>query len=116
MRKDVKLAFVVGGILIAVLVVYVLLVPGKSDRPKPVTLETTPSKLDQPAPTAPEKVTEKRAEPAKHIETAREEKKSPEPATKPTDPFASAGGDETDKWTLALSKGTVPMMSSAPQV
>lgn len=121
MRKDVKLAFVVGGILIAVLVVYVLLVPGKSDRPAPVTLETTPSrldKLDQPAPATPEKaqkVAEKPAEPAKHTETAREEKKSADPTTKPTDPFASAGGDETDKWTLALSRGTVPMMTSAPQ-
>jgi len=119
MRKDVKLAFVVGGILIAVLVVYVLLVPGKSDRPAPVTLETKPGNTDLPPLSAPEKTAEKPiekpAEQAKHTETAREEKKSADPATKPTDPFASAGGDETDKWTLALSKGTVPMMSSAPQ-
>src|SRR5947208_10481032 len=107
MRKDVKLAFVVGGILIAVLVVYVLLVPGKSDRPVPVTLDTTPSKLDQPAPTAPEKVADKPAETPKATETARQEKKSGDATTKPTDPFASAGGDATDKWTIALSRGTV---------
>ena len=45
MRKDVKLAFVIGGILIAVLVVYVLVVPGKSAN-KPVTLDTTPNQTD----------------------------------------------------------------------
>src|SRR5438034_4514671 len=114
MRKDVKLAFVVGGILIAVLVVYVLLVPGKTDRPQPVTLDTTPSKLDQPGPSAPEKVIEKPAETPKGTETARDTRKSGDATTKPTDPFASAGGDATDKWTIALSRGTVPMIASAP--
>ena len=46
MRKDVKLAFVVGGILISVLVVYVLVVPGGQKRPdqQAVTLDTTDTK------------------------------------------------------------------------
>ena len=34
MRKDVKLGFVIGGILLAVLIVYVLVVPGEKPAPQ----------------------------------------------------------------------------------
>ena len=34
MRNDVKLGFAIGGVLLAVLIVYVLVVPGGSSQPK----------------------------------------------------------------------------------
>ena len=49
MRKDVKLAFIVGGILISVLVVYVLVVPGggqKKASNQPVPFDTKSSKTE----------------------------------------------------------------------
>src|SRR5437660_4092799 len=108
MRKDVKLAFVVGGILISVLVVYVLLVPAKPEN-KPVVLETGPAKPDQAS--TPDKITG----PAKPTGAkVADEKIAISPSTKPTDPFASKDSDKDkeDRWMLALSRGTVPMLSA----
>src|SRR5581483_2043672 len=119
MRKDVKLAFAVGGILISVLIVYVLVVPGGEKRAadkQTVTLDQG----DKPAPadkTAPAPEPEKLADASKPAETATADQKPAEaaPTTKPTDPFASAGDkDKEDAWMLALNRGSVPMMTSAP--
>lgn len=43
MRNDVKLGFAIGGVLLAVLIVYVLVVPGGSSQPKKVGQATQPS-------------------------------------------------------------------------
>jgi nucleoid-associated protein YgaU len=126
MSKDVKLAFVVGGILISVLVVYVLVVPGGQKRPdkQAVTLDTIDTKS---APTTPDQTTpapggdkSADAKPADSKPTDRSTTDAPEadakvadagPTTKPTDPFA---GTSEDRWMLALNRGSVPMMTSAP--
>src|SRR5437763_16296856 len=102
MRKDVKLAFAVGAILISVLVVYVLVVPGGEKRPdkQAVTMDTTDkAQSPAPAPAAQDKPTE----PAKPAETAPEAKSvEAAPTTKPTDPFAAASDkDKEDSWMLA---------------
>jgi nucleoid-associated protein YgaU len=140
MRKDVKLAFVVGGILISVLVVYVLVVPSgqkRSDR-QAVTLDEargdaiSPAAVpgDKAALSASEKAADAKtndvkptdakttdARPADQTaEKPADDKASAAPTTKPTDPFASASDkDNSELWMAALNRGTVPMMTtSAP--
>ena len=125
MRKDVKLAFVVGGILISVLVVYVLVVPGGQKRPdkQAVTLDTTDAKPSQTNtdPVAPPAITDKSADAkpadatpadAKPADTTDQKVADAGATTKPTDPFAS--GTSEERWMLALNRGSVPMMTSAP--
>src|SRR6266496_2212261 len=46
MRNDVKLGFAVGGVLLAVLIVYVLVVPGGSSTPKQIS-KNTPSQNER---------------------------------------------------------------------
>jgi nucleoid-associated protein YgaU len=56
MRKDVKLGFAIGGVLLSVLVVYVLVVSGGSssaETPQPVSLAMTADKTPAAAPAAP---------------------------------------------------------------
>jgi nucleoid-associated protein YgaU len=116
MRKDVKIAFVVGGILIAVLVVYVMVVPAGQKNPanKPVSLDTGPQqKVEPPATPAPGDTTT-----VANADTSKTpaDKTDAQPTTKPADPFASSDSSNGDKWILALNTGAVPMMtSSAPK-
>jgi len=130
MRKDVKLAFAVGAILISVLIVYVPVVPGGDKRPdkQAVTLDQS----DKPAPTVPQPAgtdkaasdnaasdkapLDKPADAAKPAEVASDHKPADQsPTTKPTDPFAaSTDKDKEDSWMLALNRGSVPMMTEAP--
>jgi nucleoid-associated protein YgaU len=126
MRKDVKLAFAVGGILISVLIVYVMVVPGSDKRPdrQPVSLDEKSQAAAPSDKTAPPAATDKSDKPAdapKPADTVAsastgDKDKAPDaaPTTKPTDPFASAGGDKEDTWIMALNRGSVPMMTSAP--
>ena len=125
MRKDVKLAFAVGGILISVLIVYVMVVPGgdkRSDR-QPVSLEEKSQQtVTTQTPVSPA-VTDKTTDAPKATEVASDQKPADAaaPTTKPTDPFASASDktndkDKEDTWMLALNRGSVPMMTSAPPV
>ena len=132
MRKDAKLAFIVGGILISILVVYVLVVPGGRKKPKAVTFddggaksasrlnETKPPVTDKPADVKTDALkTDAPKSDAPKTDVAKNDTPKVEntPATKPTDPFASAKGADEDKWMLALNHGTVPMMTtSAPPV
>src|SRR4051812_45970380 len=121
MRKDVKLAFAVGAVLISVLIVYVLLVPGgkPTDR-QAVNLDpgngagNTAKSETTPAPETNTNLVSnaKPAEAAPKTEVAPNEQTAAAPTTKPTDPFASA----EDKWMLALNRGAVPMMTSAPDI
>jgi nucleoid-associated protein YgaU len=128
MRKDAKLAFIVGGILISILVVYVLVVPGGQKKPKAVTFDdggtnaklvshTTDAKTPVAEKQADKKVEEQKDEPKSDLAKNDPPKDDTAPTTKPTDPFASARAPEEDKWMLALNHGTVPMMTtSAPPV
>jgi hypothetical protein len=43
MRNDVKLGFAIGGVLLAVLIVYVLVVPGGGNQPKKISKGTDTS-------------------------------------------------------------------------
>lgn len=127
MRKEAKLGFVVGGILIAVLVVYVLVVPGKKKTNQEAVLLDESGKTEQqqaqqssnpqePAPLAATGT----------LDASRAEKPpgqtpgaAPSPAQS-TDPFATNTTErpkstEEDKWMMALNDGAVPMMTtSAP--
>ncbi len=122
MRKDVKIAFVVGGILIAVLVVYVMVVPAGSKNPanQPVTYDTGPQqKTGQTTTPPPTDNTVANADTGKPTpDKTTPDKTDAEPTTKPAgDPFASSDGANGDKWILALNTGAVPMMtSSAPRI
>jgi len=46
MRNDVKLGFAIGGVLLAVLIVYVLVVPGGSNNAKQSRLDSTAKKSE----------------------------------------------------------------------
>jgi len=119
MRKDVKIGFAIGGVLLAVLVVYVLVISG-GDKPEQVTLVTTDTQT--PTDKAPA------AEPPKVVEAPKAVEPKPAPETN-TDPFKSsptvavttapaAEPDKAtadDKWTGALQNGTLPvLMTSTP--
>ncbi|HEX3358098.1 MAG TPA: LysM peptidoglycan-binding domain-containing protein [Tepidisphaeraceae bacterium] len=121
MRKDVKIAFVVGGILIAVLVVYVMVVPAGQKNPanKAVSFDTGPQQKTEPTTPAPSESTSTVANSAETAKTEPAPAAKPDaaPTTKPSDPFASNDSSNGDKWMLALNRGTVPMMtSSAPKI
>src|SRR3954470_23169063 len=47
MRKDVKLGFAIGGVLLAVLIVYVLVISGGDNKPNDVSLVTSDSQTNQ---------------------------------------------------------------------
>src|SRR5262245_38945702 len=51
MRKDVKLGFAIGGVLLAVLIVYVLVVPGSDNKPAPQAKGPTAEPVVAPNPT-----------------------------------------------------------------
>ncbi len=111
MRKDVKIAFVVGGILIAVLVVYVMVVPAGQKNPanKPVSLDTGPQQKVEPPAAPSDTSTVANADTSK----TPPDKTDAEPTTKPAgDPFVNNDSSNGDKWILALNTGAVPMMTS----
>src|SRR5689334_10515889 len=120
-RKDVKLGFIIGGVLLLVVVVYALLATGDKKKgaqltkvdPNAVAPDSsidskTGSNTDaqsEPPPPAPETpVAEKN------------DKETPAAATqavaKPSDPFA-AGPKEDDRWLMALNHGQMPTLMSA---
>jgi nucleoid-associated protein YgaU len=123
-RKDVKLGFIIGGILLLVLVVYVLVASGdkkkgaqltKVDSNQAVTPDSSvDSKSDgksdaqsEPPPPAPETALAEKTD-----------KEAPAAATqavaKTSDPFA-AGPKEDDRWLMALNHGQMPtLMSTTP--
>jgi nucleoid-associated protein YgaU len=119
MRKDVRVGFVVGGILVAVLIA-VALVSGPKQRKHSgaelATAENPPG--DQSAPT------DRPASPADA--SAARSAEGPSPATQPADPFNSAPSTVAtadqkkneptaeDKWMLALNNGVMPMMTANP--
>lgn len=121
-RKDVKLGFIIGGVLLLVLVVYVLVASG--DKKKGAQL----TKVDPNQITAPDTSADSRNEtktdtqidtPPPAPEKATAEKTEPEnaPATQPAaakanDPFA-AGPKEDDRWLMALNHGQMPTLMSA---
>jgi nucleoid-associated protein YgaU len=127
MRKDVKLGFAIGGVLLAVLVVYVLVVSGSDPGSEPVSLATGESAL-QPSPD------NKTPDPAPAItEPAPAEVASRGPATvpsepsagaRPTDPFAPVAsadaepitelGKPQDPWAAALHEGLMMSITPAP--
>src|SRR5690348_6387398 len=112
MRKDVKIGFAIGGILVAVLIVYVLAVSG-GKKHDGVQLAEGPT----PTPATPGAVTDRPTEatdpfkqpagdsPSKHVDAASAPPSIPPEKSEPR-------GTEEDKWMLALSRGTVPMMTT----
>jgi nucleoid-associated protein YgaU len=100
MRKEVRLGLAIGGVLLAVLVVYLLVVTAGSDTPQQVTLDTSSS--DQP-PTQPQ-----------NRPGAESSRRQPDPFAT-TMPAAEGAGQGThsasaDRWSTILSTGEVPMM------
>ncbi|HMB96620.1 MAG TPA: LysM peptidoglycan-binding domain-containing protein, partial [Tepidisphaeraceae bacterium] len=106
MRKDVKLGLAIGGVLLAVVVVYVLVVSGGDKQPNPVVL-TTP---DQPS--GGDKTTEDKTAPSANSDQSGDPFKSaPAVAAAPTTaPTASDQPKPDDKWSAALNTGKLPMM------
>ncbi len=123
-RKDVKLGFIIGGVLLLVVVVYALVATGdkkkgaqltKVDPNQATAADTsadsrnetkTDTQIDTPPP-APEKAT------AEKTETDNASATQPA-AAKANDPFA-AGPKEDDRWLMALNHGQMPtLMSTTP--
>src|SRR5438067_6536271 len=102
MRKDVQIGFAIGGILVAVLVVYVLAVSGKKNANTGAQLaEGSPADVSESAPAKPANPNDPFKNPEQPVASA---DKGAAPADK-----SQANGTEEDKWVMALSKGTVPM-------
>jgi nucleoid-associated protein YgaU len=135
MRKDVKLGFAIGGVLLAVLVVYVLVVSGTDAPTDPVTLVTgdesaaqtavpPEKKIEEPAPVA---VDPAPAAPEQTIKPTTTPSETPA-ENKVTDPFgpvasaSDAASDDMakpqDAWATALNSGNwpPPVMSITPAV
>ena len=107
MRKDVKLGFAIGGVLLAVVVVYVLVISGGDNKSNPVTLNTgdgqtapadKPAEDKTPAPVATS--TEQATDPFKSS--------APAPAVAPATDNDKPKAD--DKWSAALNSGKLPVM------
>jgi nucleoid-associated protein YgaU len=125
MRKDVKIGFVVGGILVAVLVA-IAIVSGPKTKPKNGAELAT---ADVAAPDTGGSVSDKAASPADAGAARSAEGAAPVPPG--TDPFTPPAGDTgavaradapktaeptaEDKWMLALNNGVAPMMTTTPE-
>jgi nucleoid-associated protein YgaU len=127
MRKDVKLGFAIGGVLLAVLVVYVLVVSGSDPASEPVSLATGDTQTQTP-------LDNKTPEPAPAVEAPAEvasrnpatAPSQPPAETPPTDPFGTVASADSepitelskpqDPWAAALHQGNTPelMMSTTP--
>lgn len=111
LRKDVKIGFIVGGILIAVLIVYVLVVPGDKGNPN-VELSAGGG--------APSSVVPVQDQPTNPPAANQPMQVASSDNAKPVDPFTPAGTDTqkpvdpNDKWLLALNSGHVPLMTATP--
>lgn len=108
MRKDVKVGFAIGGILIAVLIAYVL-VSGKG---KPQPVEVAEGEVQQVQPVGQEQTVTPAPEQAQTEQPAPDSATPPEPV-KPADPFAGNKPSGEDVWAAALTQGKV-LMSVTP--
>jgi nucleoid-associated protein YgaU len=116
MRKDVQIGFAVGGIFVAILIVYVLAVSGGKKKSEKVALVETPtaeqakdatSTDSSPPTTAPSS-----NDPFKSSDSLASTD-HPAPSVPPEQ--AKPNASEEDKWMMALSKGSVPpMLTSTP--
>jgi len=131
MRKDVKVGFVVGGILVAVLVA-VAIVSGPKQKPhNGADLSAADSAQTDQAATGERPPSPADASAAKSAEGATPQ--APSSGDKPSDPFTPSGATGAvaqndskttpgaseptaeDKWMLALNKGVAPMMTTTPE-
>lgn len=90
MRKDVKLGFAIGGVLLAVLVVYVLVISGTDSKPEEISL----AKPDY------------QAAPVEAADSSTQ--KADDPFHSSTESATATGG--TDHWSAALNSGQLPVM------
>ncbi len=115
MRKDVKLGFAIGGVLLAVLIVYVLVISG-GDKPAEVTL-STPDSQQSPADAPVTPPASPTTKPAELIAAEPKANTDPFVATiesRPVADPAKPSGD--DKWSAALNTGRLPvMMTQTPE-
>jgi nucleoid-associated protein YgaU len=120
MRKDVKIGFAIGGVLVAVLVVYVLAVSGGKkdagvqlvDGPTPVPAGAANAGAEHSAAAAQPTDPFKPTTPESSVASADHSASAPPPSI-PPEKSEPKGSDE-DRWMLALSRGTVPMMTTTP--
>jgi nucleoid-associated protein YgaU len=106
MRKEVRLGLAIGGVLLAVLIVYILAVTAAPDTPQTVALEQPPSQAppaSQPSAEAPPP-----RDPFESVPLTGESARRTSPGQ----------GPSLDRWTEALATGRVPVMlteTPAPQ-
>lgn len=126
MRKDVKLGLGIGGIFLAVMIVYLLAVSADSTTPETVVLENPPAVTPERTTPAPA-VTETRPEPSREPIIAANTNTgannlapTAEPATQPTPSIVQPRVEEStpvasgpDKWAVFLSNG-MPMTTQTP--
>jgi nucleoid-associated protein YgaU len=105
MRKEVRLGLSIGGVLLAVIIVYLLVVTAGSDKPQTVSLDQpqntgSPTGAQPPAPA-----------PSGPTETRRDGPLvAPPPASRPALVSDAPGSGGTDPWSTALATGHVPVM------
>jgi nucleoid-associated protein YgaU len=107
LRKDVKLGFVIGGLLLTIVVIYVIFVDGE-ERPQGAYLEVDEEiEVAQAAPSAPV------SEPAV-VEPPAAVAQLPQPEVERYEtPTAPPVSSPEDAWVLALNHGSVPPMLTA---
>jgi nucleoid-associated protein YgaU len=106
MRKDVKLGFAIGGVLLAVVVVYVLVVSGGDKKADQVSLITGDQNQTSEK-TADQKSADDKSAVATNSDQAVDPFKSTSPTTVPSD---SDKPKADDRWSAALSSGKLPVM------
>ncbi|WP_428940933.1 LysM peptidoglycan-binding domain-containing protein [Fontivita pretiosa] len=121
MRTDVKLGFAIGGVLLAVLIVYVLVISGPDDQPQQVSLDTATSTSATQA--SPGNSGAASADPARAANTVDPFTPTTGVASVNSDAEGASGesmgalpGSAADQWSAALNDGRIPvMMTSTPQ-
>jgi nucleoid-associated protein YgaU len=103
MRKEVRFGLAIGAVLLAVLVVYVLVVPGDPNAQPLTRAEDTQSEVQLEEPTA---VASEQPAPAA-VDTTNPPAAQVPPAQVPTESTAvpPSRGNETDQWALLLANG-----------
>lgn len=120
MRTDVKLGFAIGGVLLAVLIVYVLVISGPDEHPQQVSLETTsPPSGNQTssgsgAASADSATANKTVDPFTPTTGAASINSDAEGAS--GESMGALPASAADRWSAALNDGRIPvMMTSTPQ-
>lgn len=119
MRQEVRIGLAIGGVLLAVLIAYVLVVPGPEKAPTNLSTDgtaPTPVAVAPVEPPAPVKVEAAAPTTAPVTETPRTDLFDNAHAAVPVPTPSPVASADQDIWARALETGQVPLMTQTPTV